>query len=247
MITCLNCGHTYEGNFCPHCGQKAKTKRVVGWKYLWNDILYFLHYNKKLPFTIGQLMSRPGPAIREFIEGKRVKYYMPLSFVLLLGGFYGLLLYLNHISPLNLISQVVYKVNDVFYADEFEFPKWLVENFASLELFLFLPVFSVASYLAFFRSPFKFSEHLVINAFLSGQRLFIGILTFPLLYFFYGRDYSFLIEGFINFIEFAFTFWAYIILFKEHNESKYIFFSLLTFVLVILQLLFLEFIWWIFV
>ena len=25
---CLSCGHEYEGNFCPNCGQKADTVRL---------------------------------------------------------------------------------------------------------------------------------------------------------------------------------------------------------------------------
>ena len=27
-MVCLNCNNTYEGAYCPHCGQSAKTKRL---------------------------------------------------------------------------------------------------------------------------------------------------------------------------------------------------------------------------
>ena len=181
----MNCNHSYEGKYCPMCGQKADT-HPINWQFLWHDLLHFLHYDKGLPYTLQQLVTRPGDSILGFVQGKRVKHYKPITLVLLLGGLYGLLFYSNHISPSNLLSQMTYLLNDMFYADRFKFPSWLVENFALVEILLFIPLFTIASFLAFYKSGFNLLEHLVLNAYLSGQRLFIGILGFPLLYLLQG-------------------------------------------------------------
>ncbi|MEO1653965.1 MAG: DUF3667 domain-containing protein [Bacteroidota bacterium] len=245
MHTCLNCNHKYEGNYCPNCGQKAG-KPPLDWKYIWKDILYFFHYDQKFTYTLGQLSTRPGETIRGFLEGKRVKYYKPITFVLFLGGIYGVLLYLNTISPLNLLSQMIYLVNDLIYTDEFKFPGWLVENIAFVEVFLFLPLFSIASYLIYRTPRFSFTEHLVLNAYLAGQRIFIGIITFPLLYIFKDSPYIYVMAGLINLIELGFTFWVFVSLFKESDTAKIIFLTFATFLLVFTELLSLDLIWMLF-
>lgn len=245
MHTCLNCNHKYEGNYCPNCGQKAG-KPPLDWKYIWKDILYFLHYDQKFTYTLGQISIRPGETIRGFLEGKRVRHYKPITYVLFLGGIYGLLLYLNKISPLNLLSQMVYLVNDLIYTDEFKFPGWLVENIAFVEVLLFLPLFSIASFLIYRKPRLSFTEHLVMNAYLAGQRIVIGIITFPLLYLFKDNPNMFIIAGLINLVELSFTFWAFVTFFKETDKSKIIFLTCIAFVLVFIQLLSLEIIWSVF-
>ena len=44
---------------------------------------------------------------------------------------------------------------------------------------------ALGSYIAFRKCGYNFVEHLVINAFLSGQLIIIRILMFPLMYVFY--------------------------------------------------------------
>ncbi|RYG54610.1 MAG: DUF3667 domain-containing protein, partial [Chitinophagaceae bacterium] len=92
-IICRNCGNEFEGNFCNNCGQKSKTARL-DWAYLNDEAKYtFLHLNGGLLFTIAQLFKRPGHAIREFVDGKRVNYYKPILLLFVVAGFYGLLVH----------------------------------------------------------------------------------------------------------------------------------------------------------
>ena len=82
---CLNCGHSVHENFCARCGQKTDTHRI-GWHYLWHDLPHSLfHLDKGFLYTAKELSLHPGKAIREFLDGKRVKHFRPLAYVLILG------------------------------------------------------------------------------------------------------------------------------------------------------------------
>ncbi len=98
---CRNCNAELTGNFCSHCGQNSSTHKI-NLKFLWHDIQHgLLHVEKGILFTVKELFTRPGHTIREYLEGKRVKHFKPVSLVLLLAGFYGLL---SHYFDINLLS-----------------------------------------------------------------------------------------------------------------------------------------------
>lgn len=240
MITCLNCGHSFEGNYCPNCGQSANTKRI-GWSFIRHDLEHFIHFDKSQFSTLWQLMTRPGEFIREFIDGKRKKYYYyPLTLLLLIGGAYGLLNYLVDLSPQNLFSQVIYFLDAIIFEEIYSFPKWIVENYAFLEFLVFMPIFAIASYLAFYQDRLYFWEHVVLSAYLSAQRIFIGLITFPILYLVKDSAYLEMVAVFTNIIELSFTIWAYLSFFKEKNTSKKILLLSLMFLIILVLLVVLE-------
>ncbi len=194
-----------------------------------------------------QLVTRPGWAIREFLEGKRIIYYKPITLILIIGGVYGLILYSYKISPTNQLGQMIYLLNDLIYVDALEFPGWLLESYAWIEVLLFVPLFTIASYWAFAQAGYSFLDHLILNTYLSGQRLLISTLAFPLLYSFQGSSYLLLVESFVNLIEVGFMMWAYLTFFKGYNNYKGVLLFLLTIALVFTQLLTIELIWYFFV
>ena len=90
-ITCKNCNQTFKGHYCNNCGQPADTHKINA-HFLWHDIQHgLLHFDNGIPYSIKQLFIRPGHSIREFIEGKRVRHFKPLSLVAVLGALYGFL------------------------------------------------------------------------------------------------------------------------------------------------------------
>lgn len=77
-VRCLNCGHTFRGNYCPRCGQNKKVDKnetsVVktfrdGYPQLASD--YFR--------TMLHLIFRPGYMIRDYFRGRRVIYRTPVN------------------------------------------------------------------------------------------------------------------------------------------------------------------------
>jgi hypothetical protein len=91
---CLNCGETVLEKYCSHCGQKTDTKRL-NWHHLIHDIPHSIfHLEKGFFLTLKMMIINPGLVIREYLDGKRAKYFRPLTYLFILGTIAGLI-YLN--------------------------------------------------------------------------------------------------------------------------------------------------------
>jgi len=79
---CLNCGREFEGDFCPKCGQSAKTGRFTI-KFIWENLIaaIFGTYGG-IWFTFKNLFTRPGEMIVEILNGKRRRYFSPFPMLL---------------------------------------------------------------------------------------------------------------------------------------------------------------------
>ena len=86
--TCLNCGNTFKGGYCPHCGQKAGTKRLKLSEIVMDFANSFVGGDNKFLHTCRDLCCRPGIMVRDYLTGKRTKYYNPLQlYVFILTAF----------------------------------------------------------------------------------------------------------------------------------------------------------------
>ena len=165
QVTCKNCDQTYSGHFCNNCGQPADTHKL-NLHFIMHDIQHaFFHFDKGVLFTAKELFTRPGDSIREFIEGKRVKHFKPISLVIILATLYGVLRHLFHFSVLD--KKAVSEIQGVEYESLNE---WILHHYYWIIL-LSIPMFSIASYLVFRKQGYNFIEHFVLNAYMASQRL----------------------------------------------------------------------------
>ena len=88
---CLNCGTEFEGNFCPECGQDAKTSRFTP-RFIWSNLFVaILGRDGGIGYTIKNLFSRPGKMIVEILDGKRRNYVSPFPTLFLALTLYVLI------------------------------------------------------------------------------------------------------------------------------------------------------------
>ncbi|RCH56451.1 hypothetical protein DJ568_00910 [Mucilaginibacter hurinus] len=210
---CKNCNNTLHGNFCSNCGQTADT-HPINFHYLWHDVQHtVLHVDKGFFFTLKELFTRPGHAIREFIDGKRVMHFKPFALVLVLAGAYG---FLYHFFEINDIPQVT--ADRTLVQTTSKTNDWLSSHY-SLAVVMMLPFFALGSFLVFRKSGYNYVQNLVINLFLTAQLLVVSLLLFPLTYY-----YSVAAPGISTMVAstigLALYIWSFIQLFK--NESKVI-------------------------
>ena len=77
---CFNCGHEYEGKFCPVCGQKFD-EGPVDWSSVLGDLKDMLNIKDPrglLPFVV-QLFGRTGYVISDYIAGRQKVCRSPVS------------------------------------------------------------------------------------------------------------------------------------------------------------------------
>ena len=91
-------------------------------------------------------------------------------FLFVLAGLYGFLYHSLHL--------VTDKIPDNYMA---KVAQWASVHYSLTELII-LPVFSLATWLAFRKWNYNYFEHVVMNAFIAGQRLLLSLLLLPVLY-----------------------------------------------------------------
>jgi hypothetical protein len=237
-IICKNCNHHFQGHFCSNCGQSAETYRINS-HFLWHEIQHGLfHLDKGILYTTKELFTRPGHSIKEFIEGKRIKHFKPVSLVLVLAGILGLLYHFFHISMLE--GSVVVTSNDkngIEFINAYNrVSDWITEHYAIVTL-LQLPVLTVCTFFVFWKAHYNFMEHLVLNSFLTGQKLIIHILLFPLIYFYSATPNLKSVVAVENLIGIGLTFWVFIKFFNSQNKWGTFWRTLLSLILYLLILL----------
>lgn len=180
MKNCLNCNTVLvlEQNYCSNCGQKVPTHRLDLHDISHDAVHYFTHADKGIFQLLKALITKTGLVAKEYVEGKRKKYFPPLNFFLIVAAIYVLVssnLQLNqqlttatryqtqqanHTKTLTTEQQeAIKKAAPVsrFFAKYSNF----VAMFAA-------PFISLFIWLIYFRGAYNYTEHLVANLYLIG-------------------------------------------------------------------------------
>jgi len=215
---CLNCTSEIQGQFCSNCGQNTETHKI-NLHYLVHGIQHgLLHFDNGILFTAKELFTRPGNSIREFLNGKRVNHFKPLSLVIILSGIYALISHFFHFDLLSNNYEIKVSGNEAaaFTNSANELREWISHHYYVLVL-IQIPVFSIGTYTMFKDEGFNYIEHLVINSFITGQKLILLITTFPIIYWLNKTNYSTPFEQFIDGIGYVL---AFLTIFQLFNGFK---------------------------
>jgi hypothetical protein len=184
---------------------------------LWHDIQHGLfHFDSGILFTIKELFTRPGHTIREFIEGKRVKHFRPLSLIIVISTIYGLLFHYFHVQ-----QQLDVKITGIENAPEKieKLSDWMATHYAWVTL-LTIPFYAVGSFFAFKKQGYNFIEHCVLNSFLAAQRLIVHIAAFPVVYLFNNTPGDKVVNQILVLLDFVLVSWSYSQFFNKLSKRK---------------------------
>lgn len=169
--SCLNCGHSYTGKYCSQCGQSAHEGRIDA-SYFLHDIPHSVfHIDKGFFYTLFALFARPGGMIKDFLEGKRVKYFRPFAYVILMSTI-STLLTKWILSGMESVYRKHYPDAVIPHHESF------FSHYFSLFIFLMIPVVSLVTYLFFKKNRYNFWEHCLVNTFLAAQLNIMQVLIY---------------------------------------------------------------------
>jgi hypothetical protein len=158
MMRCLDCHTELTGKYCPQCGQKASTRRF-SLKYLFTvDFFHgIFHVNKGLLYTLKALFTRPGHSIREYVQGKRSRYfnYFTLIFTVLAA----------YIIILQLLPPVSVEAVDDQSKEFVAIAEVITKEYLKLLITILVPFFALFSFLFFKKGKQNYAEHLVMNTY----------------------------------------------------------------------------------
>lgn len=218
-IICKNCRHVYTGHYCSNCGQPSATHKINA-HFLWHDIQHgLLHFDKGITYSLKQLFTRPGHSVREFIEGKRIKHFKPLSLVVVLATLYGVLYHYYHIDmfPDSVKGSINYR----------EFNEWMATHYSWVTIAT-IPLYTVGTYTVFRKQGYNFFEFFVLNTFKASQRLFVQIITLPVLVYLNGSPEIQKVSSITYTIGLVLIFWTNIQFFNKISKTKAFFLSILS-------------------
>ena len=152
---CLNCNSDIDNKFCPSCGQKTDTHRIVLKHFVMHDLLHGVwHLEKGILFTLKETIVRPGQAALDYINGKRIRYYNVFYLSLLVIGLNILLLHYKELlteESVNVLKNNKSSLND------------FVSKYSKIILFCIVPIFALNAKLLFRRLKLNTAEHFILS------------------------------------------------------------------------------------
>ncbi len=172
IITCLNCGNHFEGNFCPICGQEASTRRFT-FSLIIMKLVNTFDVEHGMMFIIRELTARPGSVIKQYLNGRRKPIYDPLRYLFWTTALMSILNVIIDPQNANMakieVDGVVRNIN-----------LWTTSNMNAMFL-ISLPIYALMTKWFFREWKLNFSEHLIVNMYAIGHaNLFNSLVTLTL-------------------------------------------------------------------
>ncbi|WP_316734867.1 DUF3667 domain-containing protein [Pedobacter aquatilis] len=211
---CLNCNREVIENYCQSCGQKASTHRYSLKHFVEHDFIHGIwHVDKGVLYTIKELFTRPGHSVREFIQGKRAKFFSFVTLIVIILATSGLLAPYTHIRITDLMPENIKEQMN-------SFEKFTTKN-PKIVILILIPVYSLFTSLWFRKAKLNYSEHLVLNSYKTAGELIIGLL-FTILTIFYTNTTTlfYIYYLFIGLGGMVYTVWFYSQFFGGYGYSK---------------------------
>jgi hypothetical protein len=167
-MNCKNCTSKIHGNYCAHCGNAAKLKRIDG-HFILHEIEHVLHFEKGLFFTIRELLLRPGKCVKEYVTENRSRLVKPIIFIIVTSLIYTLVAHFFH------IEKGMIKISDDKAASAIAISNWVHTHYGYANI---LMGFFIACWLRIFfrKHDVNFFEISILLSFVMGMgMLFLAI------------------------------------------------------------------------
>ena len=186
-MKCKNCSNDFTGQYCNNCGQKIADR--ITFRNIRDQIVEdIFDVNRALIYTIKQLWINPGKTASDYIAGKRKSYYGPIKYLILWTAIFFI------ISPLIAADRKTNSITNLVFNPHVPFSSQSFEDFLGIYLELLVrhtdlfylgmtPFFILMSYNLFKKRKFSFTELSIPYLYLSGQIVFILVITFPIVKF----------------------------------------------------------------
>jgi hypothetical protein len=181
---CLNCeADLYTGfKYCAKCGQKAETHRLSFHDLGHEALHYFTHADKGVLFLVRELAIRPGKVAREYVAGKRQKYFKPVNFFLLVGAILVFMTSYFHYFDDSFVKRLennLAQVQDpvmhqqmVGVIERIKNVNHYLSKYSNVVNMLATPLYAAVFWL-FYRRTYAYIEHLVANMYFMGFTMLV--------------------------------------------------------------------------
>ena len=166
------------------------------------------------------MVKNPGKTAREYLDGNRVNHYKPILLAFVMGGISTFITFklLNYNRVLDEIPTEFYNQNSSVVMSEYSA---FMQNYSTFIFLLSIPIFALASFIAYKGMKENYFEHIIINSYLySLFVIFCCVIMYPIMYF--TKDPSLVVTiSFINTLIFIFIFpWFFKNLYPKLSKKQ---------------------------
>jgi hypothetical protein len=186
---CKNCEVALQPEFdyCPKCSQKAQLHRLSMHEVIHEGVHYFTHADKGLFQLIRDLILKGGVVAREYVGGRRKKYFPPLNFFLIVAALNLFAINADEKSERPDIAREEamqhYHVKSPeerkaflrIYERQVEAIDFIKHN-SNKTVLVMLPLMAFIFWLFYKKGPYNFTEHLIAVMFMYGFCTFIFVV-----------------------------------------------------------------------
>lgn len=141
------------------------------------------HADKGILFLIKELLYRPGYVAKEYLEGKRKKYFNPLSFWVLMSAVWAIVVYKSGYFESMHTEGAQVRTSMPESAKQFaiymkESSRIITNHGKIIHLVLIVPIITFLTWLMFWKPRYNFAENLVLGALYGGLINVIFVVVF---------------------------------------------------------------------
>jgi len=196
---CPNCHTALQGkpNFCPNCSQKQPMHRITLGHFFHEVFHAFTHTDKGIFHLLKGLATKPGTVAREYVEGRRKKYFNPFTFFLIVMG---LFVFSNtffrnipeHTDPnpavLARIPTEAGKQQYITVMERVNKSSVFFNRHGNIVAMIAVPFMALLTWLFYRRRKYNYAEHLTAFVlFVAFSNLIFTVTIFPLQAYFKGH------------------------------------------------------------
>ncbi|MBO6523566.1 MAG: DUF3667 domain-containing protein [Balneolaceae bacterium] len=171
-MNCNNCATEFEGNFCPNCGQRPNSGRIVFRESVRDVLEHYFDFDAPLFRTVTGLVTRPGILIKEYIRGRRRSYSHPIRYYVLVLAIYLIVQNVIDFDPIKAVGEIM-GVNQQPNPDSPQTKgSYFFRNNINLLLIFYTFFLAVFNKLFFRKSGFYFVEFLALGFYIVAQYIF---------------------------------------------------------------------------
>lgn len=174
-MICNNCTTEFEGNFCPNCGQRPNSGRIVLRESARDVLEHYFDFDAPLFRTVTGLITRPGALIREYIHGRRKSYSHPIRYYILVLAIYLIVQNLIDFDPIKAVGEIMGAAQQSNPDSPQTKGSYFFRNNINLLLLLYAFFLAVFNKLFFRKSGFYFVEFLALAFYVIAQYIFFTV------------------------------------------------------------------------
>lgn len=168
-MICQNCQNDHQANYCPVCGQPANVSKITFQALISSFLGTITNMNKGFLYNVKNLTLSPQRTISNYLNGKRIGVFNPLSYLILTTSIY---LLLDSLLPKAVVESRDPSNLSKPYLIGYEAGKFIKLYF---KYFWVFGIVFLSTSTKLFLKRYNFAEHLAINSFVIGHATLIGL------------------------------------------------------------------------